>query len=256
MPRIPRCRKICFEPQNRIFIPKTATTKSVTIFLEELEAIRLVDGEEMEQENAANMMEVSRQTFQRILYSARKKVADALTMGLEIKIEGGNYSLYQDCKKQGHCKCCPHQKNSFSGGKIMIIAVTTQQQEVFQHFGSCKEFTLYHVENGTIVEKPQTLDTSQSGHGALAALMEEKQVNILICGGIGQGAKNALHIRGIEIVAGVSGKVDDAVKRYLSGELVGNPDFVCSHNHESGEDHGCGHHTEHEDGPNHTCHCS
>ena len=61
--------------------------------LEELEAIRLKDLEGLEQEECASKMEVSRPTFQRILISAREKVADSLINGKTILIEGGNFTL-------------------------------------------------------------------------------------------------------------------------------------------------------------------
>lgn len=60
--------------------------------LEELEAIRLKDLEGLEQEECAVKMQVSRPTFQRILLSAREKVADSLINGKAIRIEGGNFT--------------------------------------------------------------------------------------------------------------------------------------------------------------------
>lgn len=60
--------------------------------LEELEAIRLKDLEGLNQEECAEKMEVSRPTFQRILLSAREKVADSLVNGKIIHIEGGNFT--------------------------------------------------------------------------------------------------------------------------------------------------------------------
>jgi predicted DNA-binding protein (UPF0251 family)/DNA-directed RNA polymerase subunit RPC12/RpoP len=60
--------------------------------LEELEAIRLKDLEGLEQSECAEKMEVSRPTFQRILLSAREKIADSLVNGKMIHIEGGNFT--------------------------------------------------------------------------------------------------------------------------------------------------------------------
>lgn len=58
----------------------------VDLSVEELEALRLCDFEELEQEEAAKKMDISRATLQRDLYSARKKVADALLHSKAIKI--------------------------------------------------------------------------------------------------------------------------------------------------------------------------
>ncbi len=62
--------------------------------LEELESLRLKDVEGLEQEDCAARMEVSRPTFQRILLSARRKVADSLVTGRSIAIEGGHYTRH------------------------------------------------------------------------------------------------------------------------------------------------------------------
>ena len=65
----------------------------VVLSLEELETLRLVDVEDMHQEEAALHMGVSRKTLWNDLQSARKKVATALINGWPIRIEGGSYIL-------------------------------------------------------------------------------------------------------------------------------------------------------------------
>ena len=61
--------------------------------LEEVEAIRLKDLDGLEQEECAAKMNVSRQTFQRVLGAARRNIADALFHGKAIRIEGGNFEM-------------------------------------------------------------------------------------------------------------------------------------------------------------------
>ena len=65
--------------------------------MEETEAIRLKDIEDLDQAACAERMNVSRPTVQRILESARKKIADALLNGKAIKIEGGNVEMLPQC---------------------------------------------------------------------------------------------------------------------------------------------------------------
>ena len=65
----------------------------VVIHLYEAEAIRLADHEKMYQEQAAEKMNISRQTFGRIIESAHTKIADALVHGKAIRIEGGNIEV-------------------------------------------------------------------------------------------------------------------------------------------------------------------
>lgn len=108
MPRHPKCRRVCNEPENRFFsIGEKAETQIVTI--EEVEVLRLCDLEELSQEQAALRMNVSRGTLQRILYSAHKKVALALSQGYNLEILGGNYELSQNaCGSFERCKSCKH----------------------------------------------------------------------------------------------------------------------------------------------------
>jgi predicted DNA-binding protein (UPF0251 family) len=61
--------------------------------VEELEAIRLSDFEGLDQESAANLMHVSRQTYGRILASARHIIGEALIMGKALRINGGTYTM-------------------------------------------------------------------------------------------------------------------------------------------------------------------
>ena len=124
----------------------------------------------------------------------------------------------------------------------MKIAVTYENGEVFQHFGHTETFKIYEVENGSIVNA-QVIPTEGSGHGALADFLAEKQVEILICGGIGAGAKSALAEAGITLYGGVTGTAEEAVRSLLNGTLHYNADIACSHhNHEHGG-HDCGSHS-------------
>lgn len=79
-------------PGERCFRPKCAPLGKlggVYLTIDEFEAMRLACLEEMKQEDAANLMKVSRPTFSRIITSAHKKIADALVNIKAIKIEGG-----------------------------------------------------------------------------------------------------------------------------------------------------------------------
>lgn len=124
----------------------------------------------------------------------------------------------------------------------MKIAVTYENGEVFQHFGHTENFKIYEAENGTIVNA-QVVPTQGSGHGALAGFLAGRKVDVLLCGGIGGGAKSALADAGIELYGGVTGDADDAVWAFLSGTLQYDADVVCAH-HEHGHEHGhdCGSH--------------
>lgn len=130
----------------------------------------------------------------------------------------------------------------------MKIAVTYENGQIFQHFGHTEEFKVYEVEDGKVV-KSEVMGSNGSGHGALAGLLFNSGVDVLICGGIGGGAQNALAQAGIKLYGGVSGSADAAVEALLAGKLDYNPNVKCNHHdHEHGEGHSCG---SHEDG--HSC---
>ena len=96
MGRQPLFRCVNFLPQVTYFKPAGVPInqlQEVRLSIEEAEAIRLKDVEELEQDECAQKMRVSRTTFARILLLARRKAADALLNGKAIRIEGGNYEM-------------------------------------------------------------------------------------------------------------------------------------------------------------------
>lgn len=137
----------------------------------------------------------------------------------------------------------------------MKIAVTYENGQIFQHFGHTEQFKVYEVEDGKIISS-KLIGSNGSGHGALAGLLADHSIDVLICGGIGCGAQAALEDHGIELCAGATGDPDQAVEAYLRGELI-NTGANCSHH---GEGHSCGGHGEghscggHEDGSCASCH--
>ncbi|MDD5802822.1 NifB/NifX family molybdenum-iron cluster-binding protein [Blautia sp. HCP3S3_H10_1] len=134
----------------------------------------------------------------------------------------------------------------------MKIAVTYENGNIFQHFGKTEFFKIYEIEENKVVSS-EVISSNGSGHGALAGLLAEQGIDVLICGGIGGGAQSALAQAGIEFCSGAQGDADQAVEKYLAGELVSGG-VNCDHH---GEGHTCGNHGEghscgdHEEG--HTC---
>lgn len=137
----------------------------------------------------------------------------------------------------------------------MKIAVTYEAGNVFQHFGHTAAFKIYEAEDGKVISA-QVVATEGHGHGALAGFLEGLGVNVLICGGIGAGARFALEDADIQIFGGVSGDADEAVERYLSGGLSFDPHAACSHHHHHDHSCGCDHHHDHAHHDHgHDCHC-
>ena len=127
----------------------------------------------------------------------------------------------------------------------MKIAVPYENGQVFQHFGHSAQFKIYDAENGQILSSG-IVSTNGQGHGALVGFLVQNGVNVVLCGGIGAGAQNALAQAGIQLFGGISGDADTAVSDYLSGHLVFDPNAHCNH-HSHEEGHTCGSHSCHED---------
>ena len=123
----------------------------------------------------------------------------------------------------------------------MTIAVTYENEMVYQHFGHTAQFKLYNI-RGDKVHSTLIVDTQGAGHGALATFLKNYQVDVLICGGIGAGAQNALTQAGIKFFGGVSGDADEAVESFLSNVLAYNPHVACSHHGAGHTCGGCGNH--------------
>jgi len=104
MPRPKCCRRVCGVPDKNYFKPRgipAAALEEVVLSLDEFEAVRLADYGQMYQAEAAERMNISRQTFGRIIETAHKKIADALINGKALKIEGGPVSFGESdaCKR-------------------------------------------------------------------------------------------------------------------------------------------------------------
>ncbi|MBR2503714.1 MAG: dinitrogenase iron-molybdenum cofactor biosynthesis protein [Oscillospiraceae bacterium] len=130
----------------------------------------------------------------------------------------------------------------------MRIAVTYENGNIFQHFGHTEQFKIYDVTDGSVTAA-RIISAAGSGHGALAGFLKGLNVSVLICGGIGGGAQQALAQAGIKLYGGVKGNADTAVAALLKNSLAYNPAVKCDHHgeHEHGHschshDHSCGEH--------------
>lgn len=103
----------------------------------------------------------------------------------------------------------------------MRISVNYDNGQVFQHFGRTSAFKFYDVEDGKIVSS-QVVAADGQGHGALPLQLKQNNVDVVICGGMGQPMMNALLAQGFEVCANITGDCDEAVQAYLEGTLQYN----------------------------------
>ena len=142
----------------------------------------------------------------------------------------------------------------------MKIAVPYSDGQVFQHFGKSEQFKIYDTIDDEIISS-EIVDTSGSGHSALADFLKEKgagvlisrtalgheifQLRLLICGGIGVGAVTALQNAGIQILGGAEGEADKCVEEFLGGRLhfgasgCASCSSSCGHHHGDGDEEEC-----------------
>ena len=121
-PRPKRSRHVGHPPVMKGFKPMGIPFRdleNISVLAEEFEAIKLADYKNLTQEEAAQLMGVSRPTFTRIYESARKKIAEALVLGKTLIFEGGDvkydkqwyrctycHFVFHDPDKDGHCPEC------------------------------------------------------------------------------------------------------------------------------------------------------
>ena len=123
----------------------------------------------------------------------------------------------------------------------MKIAVPYSDGQVFQHFGKSEQFKIYDTIDDEIISS-EIVDTSGSGHSALADFLKEEGAGVLICGGIGVGAVTALQNAGIQILGGAEGEADKCVEEFLGGRLhfgasgCASCSSSCGHHHGDGDE--------------------
>lgn len=239
MPRPHKCRLVSELPDYECFRPDGIPVKeSVVLSCDEYEVIRLVDFEQCTHAMCAKRMGISRTTVTEIYGAARYKLADCLVNGKILEIKGGNYRYVKEKTKPVSVQIEKKERNA------MRVAVTYENGQIFQHFGRTETFKLYDLKDDKII-RTSLLDTNGQGHGALASVLKEATVDVLICGGIGQGARDRLAAAGIQIIGGCSGQADLVMEDYRFGKLQDDPEARCGCHHHEGEHH-CGHECHHE----------
>jgi predicted DNA-binding protein (UPF0251 family)/predicted Fe-Mo cluster-binding NifX family protein len=177
--------------------------EQVTLGFDEAEALRLADLEGLYQEAAARSMGVSRQTFGRIIESARRKAADAILNGKALRIDGGEITIDEE------------------GERVMKIAVPSRDGLVDEHFGHCKEFLVFRVEGTTLVPEATIASPESCGcKSGVAGDLAAAGVTHMVAGNMGEGAVRVLSSHGMTVVRGASGDARAAAQAFASGALA------------------------------------
>lgn len=102
----------------------------------------------------------------------------------------------------------------------MKVAISTDGDSVSAHFGRCPSFTIIEVKDNKVVGR-ELIDNPGHHPGFLPQFLSQKGVNAIVAGGMGQRALGLFAQSGIEVIVGISGKVDEVIEQLIKGELKG-----------------------------------
>ncbi|MTI70879.1 MAG: dinitrogenase iron-molybdenum cofactor [Firmicutes bacterium] len=113
----------------------------------------------------------------------------------------------------------------------MKIAIASDGKNVSGHFGHCKGFEIIEVENSDIKSK-NFLENPGHKPGFLPKFLSEKNIDVIISGGMGAKAQVLFNENNIKVVTGAKGEVDSVVKNYIKGNLTSTDEVCNRHEHE------------------------
>lgn len=254
MPR-PFCRRrVDCLPRCDMFRPgkdaAAAEDEGVTLTLDEFEAVRLSDLLGLYQEEAASRMGVSRATLGRILGQARRKIAEAIVMGREIRISGGSVELTGpgrggSCAACGSRKACNIRRAGTEGffkkkesgnmdtKKILIPVLDDNGLESLPagHFGQAPFFLLVELDGkGETVSLKSVPNKGEhfGGCGHAHDFMAECKPDFLVVYGMGPRGLESFKNAGTRVLKCCEGAVKDVIKAFVAGQLP-ELEGACEH---------------------------
>jgi predicted Fe-Mo cluster-binding NifX family protein len=118
----------------------------------------------------------------------------------------------------------------------MRIAISSENNQVADHFGRCSQYTIVDIENSEVKEK-KVVDNPGHAPGTIPEFLKEKGCDIIIAGGMGRRAQGYFQQFGIDYIIGVHGNIEDVIRNYLNDTLEAG-ESSCDH----GQGHGDGTH--------------
>lgn len=118
---------------------------------------------------------------------------------------------------------------------MVKIAVASENEMVTEHFGHCSNFNIFETEDDQIINS-ESIENPGHKPGFLPNFLNDMGVNVIISGGMGNGAIEIFNDKNIDVIVGASGNAKTAVKEYLQGSLE-STEYVC-HDHQYSDE--CG----------------
>ena len=100
----------------------------------------------------------------------------------------------------------------------MKIAMPYQDGVLLEHFGRAKEFIIYNVSDLDPVTS-EVIAPEDLSHAAVARALKEHGVDVVLCGSIGEHARQAVEGEHMLVFSGITGAADDVLERFLQGNL-------------------------------------
>lgn len=239
MPRPKKCRRVFVHPEARYFKPRGIPMKDLTeVYLpvEGYEALRWVDLEGFNQEDAARRMGISRQTFGRVLVDARRCLSEAIVNGYALRIEGGDFAFARESdparppdfgkKTMDHLKTESPPIHRTGDPPMKTIAITAEGPSldgpVDPRFGRAAGF---------LFVDPETLDVEYVDNGAAQAMAQGAGIQaaetvahsgakVVLTGFVGPKAFAALSAAGIQVGQNLDGlTARQAVEKFKKNEI-------------------------------------
>jgi predicted DNA-binding protein (UPF0251 family)/predicted Fe-Mo cluster-binding NifX family protein len=213
---------------DRLFEPKRhrgGNRETALIFLDEFEAMRLVDFENNSQVDASQSMQVSRATLQRLLESGRKKLIGAILYNQDIELKND----IQNIKLKGENQMDLETKNFKK-----IAFPTNDKLHVDAHFGHALLFVVYTIENNTVINK-ELVTPPPHTPGSIPQFLANLNVDVIITGGMGQMAVDLFQQNNIDVILGAKGAIEENLEEYLGG-FLNSTGTSCDHS-EGGHHH-------------------
>lgn len=108
----------------------------------------------------------------------------------------------------------------------MKIAISAASGEVYAHFGRAPEFVFVTIDDNKVIEK-KVLPNPGHTVGSIPQFVNDQGANVMISGGMGHRAVNFFNQYGIDVIVGITGKINDVIKKILDGTLEGG-ESLCN----------------------------
>ncbi len=113
----------------------------------------------------------------------------------------------------------------------MKIAIATDNKKVSGHFGHCEGFTMYEIEGDKVLNE-KFIENPGHRPGFLPRFLKEKDVDVIISGGMGGSAQNLFRERGIEVIVGAQGDCTNIINAYMKGDIKSTGSICEEHQHQ------------------------